>query len=112
MRSIHHLAFEPVTRFTRSSLRRVVDQTGLEIQLMRYFFHWIFPVRVLIRLYENLSRKNMGPPRIPAPWINRLLIQGSKIEHRMLRPLRIPFGSSLLMVAGHGSSRPRSGGSR
>jgi hypothetical protein len=97
------------TRFTRRSLRAVVDQTGLEIRHMRYFFHWIFPVRLLIRVYETVLRRNLGPPRIPSPWINRWLIAGSRLEHRLLRPLRLPFGSSLLMVAGHKSS-PSSGG--
>ena len=93
------------TRFTRTSLKAVVDPTGLEIRHMRYFFHWIFPVRILIRLYETLSGRNLGPPRIPAPRINRWLIGFSRLEHKLLRRLRIPFGSSLLMVAGHGLGR-------
>lgn len=94
------------TRFTRTSLRAVTDQTGLDICQMRYFFHWIFPVRILIRLYETLSGTNLGPPRIPAPWINKMLINGSRLEHHLLRPVRIPFGSSLLAVA----TRPLSNG--
>lgn len=91
------------TRFTRRSLRAVMEHSGLEIRQMRYFFHWIFPVRILIRLYETLSRRNLGPPRIPAAWINNVLIHGSRLEYRLLRGLGIPFGSSLMMVAAHGS---------
>lgn len=88
------------TRFTRRSLREVTAHGNLQVQRTHYFFHWIFPIRIAIRVFESLTSSNSGPPRIPAPWINRAIIGGSQLEYRLLRGLRVPFGSSLLMVAG------------
>lgn len=87
------------TRFTQQTLREVTAASNLEVQRTHYFFHWIFPIRIAIRVFETVARSKSGPPRIPSPWINKAIIEGSKLEYRLLRKLRIPFGSSLLMVA-------------
>ena len=38
-------------------------------------------------------------PRIGAAWINRLLLGLTLAEERIARPLRLPFGTSLLVIA-------------
>lgn len=87
------------TRFTRQALREVMEPSGLDIGRMHYFFHWIFPIRIAIRLFEATTQSNSGPPRIPPRWLNQAIIKGSELEYRLLRRFRIPLGSSLLMVA-------------
>ena len=86
------------TRYTRRTLEREIAHTDLQVTHRRYFFHWIFPVRILLRLLEIATGSNTGPPRIPSPWINRTIIGVSRFEYRLLHRLQIPFGSSLLAV--------------
>ena len=86
------------TRYTISSFRRLARQAGLEIETVRYFFQWLFPVKLATRFVERLLRLQPKPPNIPARWINWLLYRLSRFEYKVLSPLPVPFGSSLLVV--------------
>jgi SAM-dependent methyltransferase len=87
------------TRYTQTTLREVVRQTDLRILEERYFYHWTCPVKLAVAAIERALHSKPQPTRIPAPWINELLYRVSRMEQRMLTPLSIPFGSSLLMIA-------------
>jgi SAM-dependent methyltransferase len=91
----HHLM-----RYTRRTFRELARAAGLRIDRERYFFHWTFPVKLLVRLKEAMLRRPPEPERVPPAIVNRALYALSRAEQALLSPLRPPFGSSLLVVGG------------
>ena len=69
---------------------------------MRYFFHWLFPAKLAVRLWEAVFPRSPAPPGLPPRWINAALYALARGEQRVLGRLSPPFGSSLMLVA-----RPR-----
>lgn len=90
----HHHA-----RYTRSGLRTLVREAGFVPGRALYFFHWLFPVKLIVRATEKLARRQANQVALPPPWANRLLCSLSTTEQALLTPLRLPFGSSLLLTA-------------
>jgi hypothetical protein len=101
----HHL-----TRYTKRSFRRIARQAGLEIREARYLYHWTWPVKLGVRALEGLAQTKPNPPRIPPSWANEALFRLSRFEQKTLSALPMPFGSSLLVVAGKAAGvRSRTG---
>ena len=92
------------TRYRRATLRPLVEEAGLRLVGSRYFFHWLFPAKLLVRAGERMGRRNAGPPEVPPAPVNRLLRRLCRLEERLLGPLRFPFGSSLLAVCARGDA--------
>ncbi len=86
------------TRYTRRSFGTLAQQAGITVDIARYFFHWVFAAKLVVRLVEALVHPRPSAPRLPPPWINQLLYLLSRLEQRLLAPLPVPFGSSLLVV--------------
>jgi 2-polyprenyl-3-methyl-5-hydroxy-6-metoxy-1,4-benzoquinol methylase len=89
----HHLV-----RYKKNSLRKIVNQAGLYILFEKYFFQWLFPLKLITRLVETVRGSRPSVPQIPAPWVNESLLLLSRMEQVVTRKLHIPFGSSLMMV--------------
>ena len=87
-----------VTRYDRPSLARAASDAGLEIVEMRYFFRWTAAAKLVTRFLEWVRPAEPAAPRTPAPAVNSLLRALSRLEERLLGPLGVPFGSSLLVV--------------
>lgn len=88
-----------VTRYRKKTFRPLFQQAGLKILEERYLFHWMFPAKLLTRLGEKVSGSRASIPSIPSSWINQTLISISRLERRVLGPLALPFGSSLMVFA-------------
>jgi 2-polyprenyl-3-methyl-5-hydroxy-6-metoxy-1,4-benzoquinol methylase len=86
------------TRFTKASFRRLAISGGMEIVTIRYFFHWLFPVKAAVRLAEAFLPGKPQVPRVPSASINRFLYRLSRADERISRNLSVPFGASLLVV--------------
>lgn len=93
------------TRYTRAELARAVRDAGLSIRTVQYFFHWLFPVKLLVRAKEQVLGGEPRPPRVPPPLLNRLLYLASRLEQRLWGRLGPPLGSSILAVAGARNGR-------
>jgi len=87
------------TRYTRAELVRALRGAGLSIRVARYFFHWLFPVKLLVRAKERIRGGEPRPPRLPPPRVNRMLYLTSRFEQRSWGRLGLPLGSSILAVA-------------
>ncbi len=87
------------TRYTRRTLLELADRTGVPIEYTRYFFHWLFPAKLLARLWESVMGGDDSGPRIPPSWLNRSLYGLTRLEQAALNAVPLPFGSSLLAVA-------------
>jgi len=86
-------------RYTRTLLAAQAAEAGLRLQRARYFFHWVAAAKLLVRALERVRGGSEDPlPAVPPAPVNRALTALSLVEHRLLGPLRLPFGSSLLGV--------------
>jgi SAM-dependent methyltransferase len=95
----HDVLNHHFTRYTRPGFTALARSAGLDIVRARYFFHWVFPAKLGVRLFESVRRSRPVPPRVPPSWINEPLYLLSRLEQRLVTPLGPPFGSSLLAVA-------------
>ena len=103
----HDRLNEHRTRFTKASFTRLAISAGVKIVALRYFFFWLFPVKLAARIAEAILGRRPRIPRLPPSRINRFLYGLSRAEEKFGRSLslNIPFGSSLLIVGRRGSGK-------
>lgn len=89
----HHLR-----RYRRRPLEEEVRRAGFEVELMRYFFHWMFPVKLALSTGERLGLIRVERARVPPAVMNDLLNAVSLLEQRLTAKIRVPFGNSLIAV--------------
>lgn len=85
------------TRYRRRGLGKVVAEAGLREVRARYLFHWLFFAKLAVRAGESVREASPAAPALPPGPLNRGLFLVCRLEERVLGPLRIPFGSSLMM---------------
>lgn len=87
-------------RYTKQSFRGVADAAGMKIDHWQYFFHWVVAAKLLVRLKERLIPGEPEPAALPPAPINQALRGLSRFEQIATSWMRLPFGSSLLIVGG------------
>lgn len=87
------------TRFTINSLTATLNAAGYEVTEARYFFHSLAAAKLAVRAWERLVGGAAAVPRVPVSPLNRALEIACVLESRLLGPLRLPFGSSIIAVA-------------
>jgi 2-polyprenyl-3-methyl-5-hydroxy-6-metoxy-1,4-benzoquinol methylase len=85
------------TRYTRRSLAGIAAGIGT-VQFTRYFFHWLFPVKLAVRAKELAMRSEPRAPAIPCKTLNDFFYGLSRLEQRFAKRWPLPFGSSLMAV--------------
>jgi SAM-dependent methyltransferase len=96
------------TRYTKRTFRELARQGGIEVVVEKYLFQWTFPAKLAVRLAEASFRRTPVPARVPPAGLNRALYLLSRAEQRLLGPLPVPFGTSLLVVGrAHQGAHPR-----
>ena len=85
-------------RYRRRSLEIEARSAGLEVELIRYFFHWMFPVKLIVAVVERLSSSRPRPAQVPGKLVNSACFAASRLEQRLTRRFHLPFGSSLIAV--------------
>jgi len=93
----HDVINQHYTRYSRKSFR-ILAGLDMCIEVERYFFHWLFPVKIATRIVEGVLRHRPAPAKIPAAWINHLLYQFCRLEEETWGRLSLPFGSSLMVI--------------
>jgi SAM-dependent methyltransferase len=94
----HDVVNAHVTRYTRKRFRAVARAAGLVVEMERYFFHWLFPAKLVTRLAERMLGSQPMPAAVPSPHFNRLLYCISRAEQETLGRLPLPFGSSYMAL--------------
>jgi 2-polyprenyl-3-methyl-5-hydroxy-6-metoxy-1,4-benzoquinol methylase len=94
----HDVINQHFTRYTKKTFCKLAREAGLHIEMEQYFFHWLFPVKLVARIVERVSVSRPAPARVPKPWINKLLYGLSRFEDRTWGRLPLPFGSSLMVL--------------
>ena len=96
----HDVVNAHVTRYTRRTFRELARQAGLSIQAERYFFQWLFPLKLATRILEQALDAPPRPANVPPAWINSPLYLLSCLEQNTWGALPWPFGSSLMVWGG------------
>jgi SAM-dependent methyltransferase len=94
-------------RFLPRDLRRLVQQSGVAVESIRYWNGWLTPLLWLQLQLEMLRSPGRSEPaekkpneseiRLPPPWLNRMLEALLQAEFLCSEVLPLPFGSSLFM---------------
>jgi len=100
----HSEVWQEYRRYTRASARALAEQAGLRVERVTFMFAVLFPVLLISRGVQRLTRRfrevrddtDIAIP--PAP-VNALLSGLLKVEAALSRRLGMPVGSSLLVVA-------------
>jgi SAM-dependent methyltransferase len=96
---------EHLERYTKPRFGELLRTAGWQVETLQYFFHWTFPAKLAVRMVEAVRPRHGGAPKLPhippAP-VNRALYLLSRSEQRLLTPIGLPIGSSLLAVATRG----------
>jgi SAM-dependent methyltransferase len=103
LRGNHSILGGEVQRYTRSSLRRHLQDAGFEVLRLTYTNAAILPivagVRFAQRLRQGGHRLSDGEMTVPAAPINLALSSLLAAESIALRVVDMPLGSSLLTLA-------------
>ena len=94
------------TRYDERSFRAVAVAAGVRVDEARYFFHWAAAAKLGARLVETIVPGEPALPVVPPPPVNAALYTLCRLEQRLAAAVRIPFGSSLLVVGGRRDREP------
>ncbi len=87
------------TRYTRRRLETVLRAGGFTIDHMRYFFHWLVPLKLLVRLKESLVSRPPTPASVPGHRSNHFWLALSRLEQTTWGRIPWPVGTSLIARA-------------
>ncbi len=101
LRGPHDEAWGGARRYTRRSLRAVLDASGWRVRRISYFHFLLFPLIAAVRLKEKWlsavpARSDLAPVWPP---LNAALRSVYALEGALLRALALPWGSSIVCVA-------------
>jgi len=86
-------------RYSRAGVSRLLDGAGFRVLETSHFFSFALPMAVARRYvgaYDGSAACEF--PAVSA-LLNRALLQAGRIEGALLRRIRVPFGTSLYVVA-------------
>lgn len=87
-------------RYDRALLASRCAQAGLALHGVSHFNTLLFPLALASRLYEKAAGRSTAATAAPAAPINAALRCTFAFERHLLARIRLPFGLSLLAVAG------------
>lgn len=97
--SAHDRALGHRRRYTAGRLRRVVEGAGFRVARVTYFSTLLFPAFALVRCLKRGRGPEAHDLRRAPVGLNRLLEGCFALERHLVPPVRLPFGSSLLLIA-------------
>lgn len=97
----HDIVNHHLRRYTLPYITDHVLKSGLRYVWGSYFFGWCFiPLWIVRRVKRITQRKNPHHDFIiPPAWLNKALQSLSYVEFTFARKWRLPFGTSLMLIA-------------
>jgi SAM-dependent methyltransferase len=100
----HSILSAELRRYSRASLRALVESGGFRVERMTYTNATLFPVMLAVRGAQRLAgfapeEEALDEITVPAAPVNATLSAMLAIEARLVRLAGMPFGSSLLCLA-------------
>jgi hypothetical protein len=99
MWSSHDVELHHFRRYTRSSLRRTLNDAGLKPDKLTNFNTVLFPAAVAARAANSILRGSSPGSGMPSARLNSVLTFLFSIEKYVMRVSGFPCGLSLLAVA-------------
>jgi ubiquinone/menaquinone biosynthesis C-methylase UbiE len=104
LRGNHSVLSAELRRYSRASLRALLEPAGFRVERMRYTHAALFPVMVTVRGMQRLvglapEDDALGEITVPPAPVNAALSAALALEAGLARVLPMPFGSSLLGLA-------------
>lgn len=97
--SAHDVAHHHQRRYTRATLRAVVERTGYRVRHLTHFNSVLMPAIVAARAVGKLTGREGGDDALPSPGVNRLLETLFGAERHWVARHSLPAGVSLAVVA-------------
>lgn len=85
-------------RYTPSSFRSLLENSGLKVETLTYMWSFLSPMGPIRRLRKKRYESNMEFEAVPS-WINETLIGMSKMEYGLSKVIPLPIGTSLIAIA-------------
>jgi SAM-dependent methyltransferase len=103
LRGDHSEAWKEVRRYTPAHARRLVETAGLRVEHVVFLFASTFPLMLAVRVSQRLMRPFRSPRTdtdiaVPPAPVNALLTAVVSAEASVAQFVRMPIGSSLLVV--------------
>jgi len=100
----HSDVWAELRRYTPERAERLVGDAGLQVVRIRYVFASLLPLMLAVRTAQRLLRSFREPEgdadlTVPPGPVNAVLSALVAAEAALARVVRMPFGSSLLIVA-------------
>jgi SAM-dependent methyltransferase len=99
MWSAHDVANHHKRRYSKASLKKLVDESPLKLETIGYFNSLLFPLAVVERLGSKLRGKNGAEVSLPPRPINSALRTVFALERYLVGRLPLPPGLSLFAFA-------------
>ncbi|HEY4516889.1 MAG TPA: class I SAM-dependent methyltransferase [Candidatus Paceibacterota bacterium] len=93
--SIHDVSHGHFRRYTKASLRAVVEASGYTVEYMSYWNMSLFFPAAALRLLGRSGESAASLPR----WLDNLFFAIVKIESSIMRFVPFPFGTGLVVIA-------------
>jgi len=95
----HDVALGHRRRYSAARLRRVVADAGFRVARVTYFSTLLFPALLLIRAAKRVMGDASHDLRPAGHALSVVLERGFALERHLVPRVRLPYGSSLLLVA-------------
>jgi SAM-dependent methyltransferase len=99
MWSAHDVVNHHKRRYTRRTLRALVDDAGLKLEMISWFNSLLFPLAATARLAGRLTGKEDSDDSLPPAPVNKALEWMFGLERYALGRLPFPPGVSLVAIA-------------
>jgi len=104
LRGNHSVLSAELRRYSRASLRALLEQAGFAVEHISYTNASLFPVTLAVRLAQRVAglaaeEDALGEISVPPAPVNAVLSAVLSVEAQVQRVLPVPFGSSLLCLA-------------
>jgi len=96
--SAHDAAHHHKRRYSKRTLRAVIEAAGLKADRLGYFNSLLFPIAAAARIAGNLLGKTSGDDKMPPAPLNRLLQGIFSLERHLVGRVPLPAGVSLFAV--------------
>jgi SAM-dependent methyltransferase len=98
MWSAHDVVNHHKRRYTRKTLRAVVAEAGLKVEMMSWFNSLLFPLAAAARLAGKVRKKEDSDDKLPPAPLNALFQAVFGLERYAIGRLPLPPGVSLVAI--------------
>jgi SAM-dependent methyltransferase len=99
MWSAHDVVNHHKRRYTRRTLRKVIGEAGLQVELLTWFNSLLFPLAAAARLAGRVAGKEDSDDKLPPRPVNSAFEAIFRLERYAVGRLPLPPGVSLVAIA-------------